>query len=315
MKMVLLDAATLGEDIDLAPIEALGALTVYETTMPSERAERIADAEVIITNKVVIDREAMEAAGALKLICVAATGMNNIDLEAARERGIAVKNVAGYSTSSVVQHTFALALHLIEKMPYYTSYAQGGAWSQSPIFTHLEQPFREIAGKRWGIIGMGAIGRKVAHVAEAFGAEVVYHSTSGTNTEQPYPHLELDALLSRCDIVSIHAPLTERTQGLLDAERLSLLPEGAVLINVGRGGIIDEKALAQRIDQAEIYVGLDVTREEPIPPYNPLLHIHHTERLAMTPHIAWGSIEARRKLVAGIAENIRLFAEGSTPSP
>jgi glycerate dehydrogenase len=309
MKLVLLDADTLGSDLDLSPLEALGDLEVYDITTPEETAENIAQADVIITNKVVIDRPLMETNPTLKLICVAATGMNNIDLDAAQELGITVKNVAGYSTHSVTQHTFALALHLIEKMAYYTAYAQGGAWSQSPIFTHLEQPFWEIRNKRWGIIGMGAIGRNVAQVASAFGAEVVYHSTSGTNTDQPYPHLELDELLRTSDIVSIHAPLNANTTNLLNADNLPLLRDGAVLLNLGRGGIVNEKALAAELDRRELYAGFDVTTTEPIPSYNPLLHIRHTERLALTPHIAWASIEARQKLLEGIVNNIQTYLQ------
>jgi glycerate dehydrogenase len=308
MKLVLLDADTLGSDLDLSPLEAFGDLEVYDITTPEETAENIAQADVVITNKVVIDRPLMEANPTLKLICVAATGMNNIDLDAAQELGITVKNVAGYSTHSVTQHTFALALHLIEKMPYYTTYAQGGAWSQSPIFTHLAHPFWEIRNKRWGIIGMGAIGRNVAQVASAFGAEVVYHSTSGTNTGQPWEHLSLEELLRTSDIVSIHAPLNPATTNLLNADNLPLLRDGAVLLNLGRGGIVNEKALAAELDRRELYAALDVTSTEPIPSYNPLLHIHHTERLALTPHIAWASIEARRKLLEGIVENIRSFS-------
>ena len=307
MKLALLDADTLGSDLDLSPLEAFGELEVYDITEPEETLDNLADADVVITNKVVLDRAILEAAPALKLICVAATGMNNVDLDAASELGIAVKNVAGYSTTSVTQHTFAMLLHIAEKMEYYSLYARGGAWSQSLTFTHLEQPFGQIAGKRWGIIGMGTIGQSVARIAEAFGVDVVYHSTSGTNTDQPYEHLDLDTLLGTCDIVSIHAPLNEQTAHLLDADRLRLLRDGAILLNLGRGGIIDERALAAELDRRELYAGLDVTETEPIPPYNPLMHIQHIERLLMTPHIAWASVEARQKLLEGIVENIEGF--------
>jgi len=307
MKLALLDAQTLGADLDLSSLEAFGELEVYETTEPDETLDHIDDAEIIITNKVVIDRAIMQAAPRLKLICVAATGMNNIDLDAAEELGIAVKNVAGYSTQSVTEHTFAMLFAIVKKMEYYTLYARGGAWSQSPIFTHLEQPFWEIAGKRWGIIGMGAIGQNVARIATAMGAEVVYHSTSGANTDQPYTHLELDALLSTSRIVSIHAPLNDHTRDLIGAENLSLLPDGAILLNLGRGGIINEAALAKELDRRELYAGLDVITEEPLPAWNPLMHINHTERLLLTPHIAWASIEARRKLLEGIVGNIVEF--------
>jgi len=312
MKLVLLDADTLGADLDLSPLERFGELETWDITAADETAERIAGADVVLTNKVILDRALMEAAPSLKLICITATGMNNVDLEAAQELGIEVKNVAGYSTRSVAQHTFAMTLYLMEKMGYYSSYAQGGAWSQSPTFTHLEQPFHEIAGKRWGIIGMGTIGQQVARIAEAFGAEVVYHSTSGANTDQPWTHLDLDEMLRTSDIVSIHAPLGDRTRDLLGAGNLPLLKEGAILINVGRGGIVDEAVLAAELDRREIYAGLDVTETEPIPPYNPLLHIRHTERLLLTPHIAWGSIESRHKLLEGVVKNIE---EWIAPTP
>ena len=307
MKLALLDTETLGNDLDLSPLEAFGVLDTYDITEPDETLDNIDDADIVITNKVVIDRDVMQAAPNLKLICVAATGTNNIDLDAAEELGITVKNVAGYSTQSVTEHTFALLFNIAKKMEYYTLYARGGAWSQSMIFTHLEQPFWEIAGKRWGIIGMGTIGQNVARIARAMGAEVVYHSTSGTNTDQPYTHLDLDTLLSTCDIVSIHAPLDDRTRNLIGLENLPLLKDGAILLNLGRGGIINETALARELDRRELYAGLDVLETEPITAYHPFMHIDHIERLIMTPHIAWGSVEARRKLLEGIVGNIVEF--------
>ena len=307
MNLVLLDAETLGNDLDLSVLERFGNFNVYDFTEPQETAERIAGADIVLTNKVVIDRSLMVQTPSLKLICITATGMNNVDLEAAEELGIAVRNVAGYSTTSVTEHTFAMLFMLVKKMEYYAHYASGGAWSQSPIFTHLEQPFWEIAGKRWGIIGMGTIGQNVARVATAFGAEVIYHSTSSANTDQPYEHVDLNTLLSTCDIVSIHAPLNDQTRYLVNSENLSKLHDGAVLLNVGRGGIIDETALAKELDRRELYAGLDVLETEPIPTYHPLMHIHHTERLLLTPHIAWGSIESRRKLLEGVVANIEAF--------
>ena len=307
MNLVLLDAETLGSDLDLSPLERFGDLEVYDFTEPDETADNIAGADIILTNKVVIDRAIMEQTPSLKLICITATGMNNVDLEAAEELGIAVRNVAGYSTTSVTEHTFAMLFAIVKKMEYYTLFARGGAWSQSPIFTHLEQPFREIAGKRWGIVGMGTIGQNVARIATAFGAEVVYHSTSGANTGQPYEHVDLDTLLSTCDVVSIHAPLNDRTHNLINADNLLKVRDGAVLLNLGRGGIINETALAQELDRREIYAGLDVLETEPIPAYHPFMHLHHTERLLLTPHVAWGSIEAREKLLKGVVKNIEDF--------
>ena len=309
MNLVLLDAETLGSDLDLSVLERFGDLEVHDYTQPEETAGNIAGADIVLTNKVVINRPLMEQTPSLKLICITATGMNNVDLEAAEELGIAVRNVAGYSTTSVTEHTFAMLFAIVKKMEYYTLFARGGAWSQSPIFTHLEQPFWEISGKRWGIIGMGTIGQNVARIATAFGAEMLYHSTSGSNTSQPYEHVDLDTLLSTCDVVSIHAPLNNQTHNLIHADNLPLLRDGAVLLNVGRGGIIDEAALAKELDRRELYAGLDVLETEPIPPYSPLMHIHHTERLLLTPHVAWGSIESRRKLLDGVVSNIEAFLD------
>jgi glycerate dehydrogenase len=253
----------------------------------------------------VIDEAVMKQAPALELICVAATGMNNIDLAAAEKLGIEVKNVKGYSTRSVAQHTFAMLFYLLEHMRYYDYAVRSGIWSVSGLFTDVTHPFFEIAGKKWGIIGMGEIGQEVARLAEAFGAHVAYYSTSGLNLSQRYLHQPLDVLLSTSDIVSIHAPLNEKTLMLLNETNLPLLKEKAVLLNLGRGGIINETDLAYELDRREIYAGLDVLEKEPVEKDNPLLHIEHKERLLITPHIAWTSIEARRKLLEGIVNNIK----------
>ncbi len=307
MHIVILDAKTLGADLDLSPLDKLAEVTSYQVTAASQTASRIENADIIITNKVIITEKEMQAAKNLKLICIAATGMNNVDLLTAKELNISVKNVVGYSTNSVVQHTFTMALHLIEKMKYYGSIATSGAWSNSQLFTDVSQPFYEIAGKKWGIIGMGSIGKEVAKVANAFGAEICYYSTSGQNNSQPYPKKELNALLSECDIISIHAPLNEKTQDLLGTEQLKHLKDKALLLNLGRGGIVNEEALAVLLDDREIYAGLDVLTQEPITLDNPLMKILHHERLLITPHIAWASIEARQKLLEGIVKNIEDF--------
>ena len=307
MEIVFLDAKTLGSDVSLEKIKEFGTLTIYETTLPHQTKERISSADIVITNKVVIDKELMQSAKNLKLICVAATGMNNIDLDAAKEFGIEVKNVAGYSTNSVVQHTFAMLFYLLEHLRYYDEFVKSGAWEQSQIFTNVSRPFYEIKDKKWGIIGLGAIGKEVARVATSFGANVSYYSTSGQNKDASYPHRELDELLLSSDIISIHAPLNEKTKNLLNASNLSLLKEKAILLNLGRGGIINETDLAKIIDEKEIYAGLDVTSKEPLPKSSPLMQIKHKERLFITPHIAWTSIEARKKLIEGIYQNIKEF--------
>ncbi len=305
MKIALLDRKTLSGDLDLSPLSELGDLVVYETTASDEVLDRIVDAEVIVTNKVIIDRDLMKQAKKLKLICVAATGMNNIDLQAAKELGVEVKNVAGYSTKSVAQHTFAMLFALIEQIPYYDRYTKDGGWSKNDIFTDLSRPFFEISGKDWGIIGLGAIGQEVAKNATTFGANVSYYSTSGLNSNQPYPQKSLEELLSSSDIISIHAPLNSNTDNLLNAKNLPLLKDGAILLNLGRGGIINEDDLAMQMDSREIYAALDVTKNEPIEPDNALLHLKNPQRLLITPHIAWASKESRKKLLDGIVDNIK----------
>jgi glycerate dehydrogenase len=309
MKIVLLDAKTLGEDLDLSPLEQFGTFTRYDTTSEEETLERVIDADIVITNKVVLSANLLAQTKNLKLVCIAATGMNNVDLEAAKFQRIEVKNVAGYSTKSVVQHTFAMALYLLEKMAYYDAVVKSEAWTESGLFTDVSQPFYEISGKKWGIVGMGMIGQNVAQIATAFGAEVSYHSTSGENLNHAYPHKTLEFILKDCDIISIHAPLNDNTYDLINENNLPFLKENAILLNLGRGGIINETDLAFELDRREIYAGLDVLEKEPITALNRLNEVKHKERLLITPHIAWTSIEARKKLLAGIVKNIQHFLQ------
>ena len=304
MKIVLLDTLTFG-DTDLSGFEALGEVEFYKTTSQEQTQERIKDADVIVTNKVVITKELMQNSPKLKLICVAATGMNNVDLEAAKEQKIAVKNVAGYSTDSVIQHTFSMLFYLIGHSRYYDEVVKDGRYAQSAIFTDVSHPFFEIKDKRWGIIGLGEIGRGVAKVASAFGAEVLYHSTSGANLAQDYRHLKLSELLESCDIISIHAPLNEQTKDLLDYEALQSCKEGAVILNLGRGGIINEEAVAKIVDERELLFGLDVLEREPMRTDHPFLSVKNKDQLYITPHIAWTSKEAREKLITSVIENIQ----------
>jgi len=302
-KIVLLDALTFG-DTDLSGFDSLGEVSIFQTTSAKEVQERITNADVIVTNKVVITDEHMQNTPSLKLICVAATGMNNVDLQAAKKRDVAVKNVAGYSTDSVIQHTFSMLFYLMGHSRYYDEYVKSGAYSRSKIFTDVSRPFFEIKGKKWGIIGLGEIGQGVAKLADAFGAEVCYYSTSGKNHSQPYTRLKLDELLQSCDIVSIHAPLNEQTNNLLDYEQLLTCKDGAIVLNLGRGGIINEEAIAKVIDEKYIYFGLDVLTKEPMREDHPLLSVKNKENLYITPHIAWTSVEARDKLIASVIENI-----------
>ena len=306
MKIVLLDTLTYGES-DLSAFHVLAEVESYETTSKEQTIERITNATVIVTNKVVITDAHMAASPKLKLICVAATGMNNIDLEAAKQRGIEVKNVSGYSTDSVVQHTFSMLFYLMGHSRYYDDFVKSGSYAKSPIFTDITKPFFEVKGKKWGIIGLGTIGSKVAFVAQTFGAEVFYFSTSGKNSSQAYPQRSLEELLKTCDIISIHAPLNEKTLNLLAYEQLLMCKEGAVILNLGRGGIIDEKAVARIIDEKNIYFGLDVLTHEPMEKNHPLLSVKNMDNLYITPHIAWASVEARAKLIDGVVQNIKSF--------
>ena len=308
MKIVFLDVKTVGSVPNLHMLEQFGDVDFYPTTLPGQVRERIEKADIVITNKVVLDQTAIEQAPRLKLICISATGMNNVDREAALKRNIPVRNVADYSSASVAQGTFALLLHLLNNIPYFDDYVKNGSYAQNDIFTHVERSFWELSGKRFGIIGLGSIGRKVAKIAEAFGSEVVYYSASGQNYQQPYQRLSLEELLKTSDVASIHAPLNEFTFNLLTYERLLLMKRTALLINAGRGGIVYEADLAQALDEGVIAgAGVDVFEKEPISEYNPLLHVRHKERLVMTPHSIWASIESRTELIQKVAQNIQDF--------
>ena len=298
MKIVFLDALTLG-DVDLDRFKEFGEVVIYQTTKKEETLNRVKDADIVVTNKVVIDKEIMDESN-IKFIQIAATGMNNVDLEYAKKKKILVKNVAGYSTNSVIQHTFALVFGLINKICYFDKYTRE-KYPNSEIFTHIQNWF-EINGKKWGIIGLGEIGKGVARVAKSFGANVVYYSTSGKNNDKEFKRVSLDEVL-KSDIITIHAPLNENTKNLLNYEKLEKIKNGAILVNVARGGIINEKDLAKILEKKDIFVGLDVFEKEPIEKDNPLLEFK--EKTLLSPHVAWTSKEAREKLVNGIYENIK----------
>lgn len=307
MKIVVLDAKTLGSDISLDGLKEFGEVVTYETTSKEQTQSRVKDADIILTNKVVITKEIMSNSS-FKLICETATGTDNIDLIAARELGIEVKNVAGYSTNSVVQMTFSLALYLLGKMKFYDEFVKSANWAKSGIFTNIDKPFNEISGKTWGIIGLGNIGKKVASIAECFGCNIQYYSTSGKNSNSEYKQVSLDELMSSSDIISIHAPMNENTNNLITSKELNKMREKSVLLNLGRGGIVNEDDLACVLDEKEIYAGLDVTKVEPLPLSSPLYSVKkNQDRLVITPHIAWASVEARTKLMELTLENIREF--------
>jgi len=308
MNIVFLDKSTVGNVSNLSRLENFGRLTYFETTSSDQTAERIQEADVVITNKVIIDKGVMDASPRLKLICIAATGMNNVDLNYASEKGIEVMNVTNYSTASVTQTTIAMVLSLVNSMPYYDNYVKSGRYVDSPIFTHLDCEFRELKGKTYGILGMGSIGQSVAKIADAFGCRVIYYSTSGKNKEQPYDCVSLETLLSSSDIISIHAPLNDATYNLIDLPKIRLMKKSAILINVGRGNIINENDLAFALENRLILgAGMDVFSSEPIKEGNPLLRIKNNERLILTPHIAWASLEARELLIDMVCENINSF--------
>ena len=298
MKIVFLDALTLG-DMDFERFKNLGEIEIYQTTSKEDTLKRVKDADIVVTNKVVIDKEIMDKSD-IKFIQIAATGMNNVYLEYANKKGIVVKNVAGYSTNSVVQHTFALVLALLNKVCYFDKYTRK-EYPNSKIFTHIQNWF-EIDGKRWGIIGLGEIGKGVAKLAKSFGAEVVYYSTSGKNNDKEFKRVDLDELLKTSNIITIHAPLNENTKNLLNKDNLKFIKDGAILVNVGRGGIINEKDLAKILEEKDIFIGLDVFEKEPINKDNWLLKFKNN--VILTPHVAWTSKEARKKLMDGIYKNI-----------
>lgn len=305
MKIAFLDAATMG-DISFEPIACLGDFVAYENSTPEEARERVKGLDVLIVNKILVDRTLIDSADNLKLICISATGVNNIDVDYAASKGIPVRNVAGYSTDSVAQSTFMHILSLIGGSQYFDRSVKSGDYSRSGMFTDPKWNWNELAGKTIGIIGLGNIGRKVAMIAEAFGMKVCYFSTSGTGHCKDYPCLPLEQLLAESDIVSIHAPLNAKTERLIGEKELAMMKPSAYLVNMGRGAIVDEAALAGTVDDGVIAgAGLDVFVVEPIPEDHPYMLMQHPERLSLAPHVAWGSVEARTRLVSMIADNIK----------
>lgn len=309
-KIVILDGKTLGE-ISLEKLSEIGEVRYYDTTDISEVKERVREANIVLTNKVILNRENLSEANNLEFIAEVATGFNNIDIEYAKEKGIGVANVAGYSTNAVVQHTFAATLALLDEVAYYDNYVKSGEYSKSGLFTCLDRPYYEIEGKTWGIIGLGNIGKKVAKIAEAFGAKVVYYSTTGINSNSDFSRVSFDELLSKSDIISIHAPLNENTLGLINYEALCKMKNSAILVNMGRGPIVVEEDLARAIDEDKIRgAALDVFEVEPIKINSPLLTMKNKDRIILSPHIAWASVEARERLFNEVVENITAFYNG-----
>ena len=308
MKIVFLDAKSIGEDIDLSGYEKLGEVVKYNFSTPQEASERVRDADVLVLNKVPINEETIGKADKLKLVCVTATGTNNLDKEYLDSHNIAWRNVAGYSTESVAQHTFAMLFYLLEHRPYYDEYVKSEKYVEDRMFTHFDRKFSEICGMTWGIIGMGAIGRRVAELAKLFGCKILYYSTTGKNSQPGYQRVSFAELLEQSDIVSVHAPLTAETENLMDEAAFSRMKKSAIFLNLGRGPIVSEEALASALESGEIRAaGLDVLCAEPMSRENPLKRIKDSDRLLITPHIAWASLEARNRLMEIILGQIREF--------
>ncbi|MEM9526266.1 MAG: NAD(P)-dependent oxidoreductase [Bacteroidota bacterium] len=308
-KIVFLDTSTvadLGSELD--KFKELGDFHAYEDTAPYETVQRLEGANIAISNKVIIDAAAMAQLPDLKLICVAATGMNNVDLTAAEQRGIPVRNVSGYSTNSVAQLTITMLFTLAMDLIHLNQSVYDGTYGNGASFSYLRQPFYELGGARYGIIGMGTIGRRVAELATAYGAKVVYHSTSGRNTDQGYPHVSLEELLTTSEVISLHCPLNDRTRNLIAYPELMKMKSSAYLINVARGGIVNEADLARGLNENQLAgAACDVYTQEPIPADHPYLSVQEPHRLLLTPHMGWASVEARMELLAGVRENIRRY--------
>ena len=308
MKIVFLDAKTIGDDINLSGFDELGEVVKYGFSTTEEGRERTKDADVIILNKVEINEKTIGEAKNLKLVCVTATGTNNLDKEYLAKRGIAWRNVAGYSTESVAQHTFAMLFYLLEKLRYYDDYVKTEKYVEDVSFTHFAKAFHELTGMTWGIVGLGNIGRRVADIAKMFGCRVIYYSTSGKNIQPGYDRVSFEELLTQSDIVSVHAPLDENTQGLMNQAAFTKMKKTAIFLNLGRGPIVVEQDLADALNEGEIAAaGLDVLSVEPMQAQNPLRSIKDSEKLLITPHIAWASVEARNRLMQIIVEQIKSF--------
>lgn len=308
MKIVFLETDTLGEDVDLSIFDCLGEVVKYPLSNPAENAKRCEDADIIVVNKIPMNEETLGQARNLKLICITATGTNIVDFPYVNQRKITVTNVKGYSTQSVIQHTFALFFYLYEKLSYYDGFVKSGEYIRSDVFSHFVAKFHELAGKTWGIIGLGEIGRGVAEVAKQFGCSIIYYSTSGRNSNPEYRQVDLETLLRESDIISIHAPLNDRTNRLIGEQELQKMKKSAVLLNLGRGPIVDEHALCRALQEDWIAgAGLDVLTAEPMAADNPLIEIQDSTRLIITPHIAWATVEARQRVTQEVYENILAY--------
>lgn len=311
MKIVMLDRNSIGFDIDVDLFAKLGDFTYHNTEDVETSKTLIKDADVVIFNKTKMNEEILAGAPNVKLLCVTATGFDNIDLEYAKKRGIAACNIKDYSTPAVVQHTFALALSVLEKIRYYDDYVKSGAYSEQLGFSHFEKTYFELQGKTWGIIGLGNIGRGVAKVAEAFGCKVIFYSASGSNTTTDYERVDFDTLCAQADILSLHCPLSDKTRGIMNLDVFRKMKETAILVNVARGPVVNEEDLYIALTEGLIAgAGLDVLSKEPMDKNNPLGKIKDSEKLIITPHMAWASVEARTRCMEEVYKNIEAFTAG-----
>lgn len=311
MKIVFMETDTLGSDVDLISYDQLGEVIKYPYSTSENYVDRISEAEILIINKVPINEKTLMKAEKLKLICVTGTGTNVVDFNYTNSHHIKVCNVKSYSTNSVIQHTFALLFYVYENLSYYDQYVKSGEYIRSGLFSHFTMKFHELAGKTWGIIGLGEIGRGVAEVAKQFGCKVIYYSTTGKNTNPAYEKVELDTLLQTSDVISIHAPLNNNTRDLIGEEQLRKMKKTAVLLNLGRGPIINELALAKALKENLIgAAGLDVLSHEPMSENSPLKDIQDSTKLIITPHIAWATVEARERVVKEVYQNIVAYLDG-----
>lgn len=314
MNIVILERNSVGTDISVDIFNELGQVTTYANTVtPEDVIERIKDADVVIANKAPLKEETLKEAKNLKLICEFATGFDNVSIPYCKERGIGVCNVRDYSSPMVAQHSFAMALFLLEKMHHYDNYVKSGAYGAQDRFSNFDIPFTELAGKTWGIIGMGNIGQTVARIATAFGCNVIFYSVTGKSKVTEYKQVDFDTVLKESDFLSLHCPLSDITRNLIDAEALSKMKPTAYLINVARGPVVNQQALYEALVNNKIAgAGLDVLEKEPIAQDNPLGTIKDSGKLIITPHLAWASVEARTRCVDMTADNIKSFMNGGT---
>ena len=311
MKLVVLERNSAGTDVDVSCFEKFGEVEYYPNTVAENTAQRVRDADIIMANKAPLNETTLKDAPNVKLICLLATGFDNVDLAYCKSRGIKVTNVVNYCTSTVAQHTLLLALALSEKLAFYDNYVKSGTYSTQDRFSNFDRAFYDLEGKTWGIVGMGTIGRRVAGLAKAFGCKVIFYSASGKSTCTDYERVEFDTLLQESDILSLHCPLSDRTRGLIDKDALLKMKETAILVNVARGPVVDTQALYDALIANQIAgAGLDVLEREPMAEDNPLAQIKDSTKLIITPHMAWASVESRTNLVQEVVKNIEAFLAG-----